>query len=623
MRRFMLSLALCLLAAPPAKAAAPATWQVADMDTSCAPCRDFYRYASGGWLDHTKMPPGYGSYGSFDVLAEQNEAVLRRLLQDDAAKASPEGGDARRLGDYYSTCLDSASADRAGFTPVQVDLQGIDAMGSARDLAAELGWLHAGGVRSGFALGAGPDARRSTLMIAQAGQGGLGLPDRDYYFKDDSTSRALRAEYQAHVGRVLRMIGRADPEGDAARVVALETKLAGASMTNVQRRDPRAVYHKVPLDSLRAWSPGVDWDAYFGRRGMRVPDSLNVAQPAFFRELAARFADTPIADWQAYLRWHVMEQASPMLSQAFVDEDFSFRRRLSGATEILPRWKRCIAATDGALGDLLGRQYVAEKFPPAARERALAMVKHLEEALGDRLSGLPWMSDTTRAAAGAKLHAFAEKIGYPDVWRDYAGVTIGRASWLVNDRAATRWEIARNIRKIGGPVDRREWNMTAPTVNAFYSSSFNTINFPAGILQPPFYDPAWDDALNYGAIGAVIGHEMTHGFDDRGRQFDGDGNLRDWWTGADANRYKERAARVATQFNGYAAVDTVHVNGKLTLGENIADLGGLAVATPPSRRPRRASRESSWTGSRPSSASFFRGRACGARWRRPRTCARW
>jgi putative endopeptidase len=311
---------------------------------------------------------------------------------------------------------------------------------------------------------------------------------------------------------------------------------------------------------------------------MRAPDSIDVMQPDFFRALAGRMRATPLADWQAYLRWMVVRDASPMLTQAFVDEDFSWRKRLTGATELLPRWKRCVGATDGDLGDLLGREYVRGRFTPQARERALAMVKHLEAALNERIGTLTWMSDTTQRAARVKLDAFAEKIGYPDKWKDYAGVPIVRTSWLANRQATTRWELARDIARLGKPVDKHEWSMSPPTVNAYYSSSFNSINFPAGILQPPFYDPNWDDALNYGAIGAVIGHEMTHGFDDRGRQFDADGNMRDWWTDADANRYKERADKVAAQFDGYTVLDSVRLNGRVTLGENIADLGGLAVA---------------------------------------------
>jgi putative endopeptidase len=577
MRRWLLALPLTLALASGAQAA-PA-WDRADLDTTCAPCRDFYRFASGGWLDRTKMPAGYGEYGSFDALSVHNEEVLRGLLEKASANPSAApGSDERRVGDYYATCLDSVRAEREGLEPLRTELTGIEGIASTRDLMAQIGWLHAGGVRSGFAFGAGPDPRRSSLTIASTGQGGLGLPDRDYYFRADTASQALRAAYVEHVARILKLLGRPDPAAEAAAVMALETRLAEASMTNVQRRDPRATYHKVPLDSLRAWTPGVAWDDYFARRAMRAPDSINVMQPVFLKAFSGALASVPLADWRAYLRWQMVHANAGMLSQAFVDEDFAFRRRLTGATELRPRWKRCIAATDGDLGDLLGRMYVRDNFPPKARERALAMVKRLEAALGDRIAGLGWMSDSTRLAAKVKLAAFGEKIGYPDTWKDYAGVKIGRDSWLTNSRATTRWEIERSIRKIGGPVDKREWGMSPPTVNAFYSPPFNTINFPAGILQAPFYDPSWDDALNYGAIGAVIGHEMTHGFDDRGRQYDADGNLRDWWTAGDASRYRERAERVTAQFDAIVVLDSLHVNGRLTLGENIADLGGLAVA---------------------------------------------
>ena len=577
-----LALAFLAIAVPLASAAHAAErsfWNRADMDTTCAPCRDFYQFAEGGWLKHTPMPAGYSSYGGFEELGDRNEAVLRAILERAAAdKSAKPGSDVRRIGDYYAACLDSAQAERAGFEPLKADLEGIDGLTTPAGLAAELGWLHANGTGGGFGFGGAPDARRSTLTIAIAAQGGLGMPERDYYFKTDSASVALRAEYVAHVGRLFALIGRPDPFGEAARVLALEAQLAQASMTRQQRRDPRAVYHKVPLDTLRAWTPGFDWDAYFGRRAMRAPDSVNVMQPDFFRAFAARVTATALADWQAYLRWHVLRGASPLLSQAFVDEDFSWRKRLTGASEMLPRWKRCIAATDGDLGDLLGREFVKQKFPPAARARALAMVDRLEEALGERIDVLEWMSDTTKAAAHVKLKAFADKIGYPDKWKDYAGVPIVRSSWFANRAATNRWETARNVARIGQPVDKGEWAMSAPTVNAFYSATFNSINFPAGILQPPFYDPEWDDALNYGAMGAVFGHEMTHGFDDRGRQYDADGNLRDWWTASDAARYKARADKVADQFDAYTVNDTLHLNGRVTLGENIADLGGLAVA---------------------------------------------
>ena len=575
----LLSIAAAVIGASLAHAADAPAWNRADMDTTCAPCRDFYRYAEGGWLSHTPLPPGYGSYGAFDELYDSNEKVLRAILERDAAtRDAKPGSDTQRLGDAYGACMDSAAAEAAGLKPVEADLSGIDAIGTAKDLAAEFAWLHADGVDAAFGFGDSPDAMRSTLTIAVAVQAGLGMPDRDYYFRDDSASVKLRREYAAHVERVFRLLGRPDAAGEAARVVALETRLARASMTRAQRRVPRAVYHKVPLDTLRAWTPGLDWDAYFARRPMRAPDSVNVMQPDFFRALAGRIADTPLADCQAYLRWRVLAESSPLLSRAWADEDFSWERLLTGATEPLARWKRCIARTDRDLGDVLGREYVSEKFPPAARARALAMVKRLEAALSDRIASADWMSDTTKAAARAKLAAFTERIGYPDLWRGYEGVVIGRASAWANHVATEHWRDARGLKRIGGPVERREWNMSPPTVNAYYSAPFNSINFPAGILQPPFYDPSWDDALNYGGIGAVIGHEMTHGFDDRGHQYDGTGNLRDWWTPSDANRYHERAERIVSQFDAYTVAGDVHLNGRVSLGENIANLGGLAVA---------------------------------------------
>ncbi|MCC6350656.1 MAG: M13 family metallopeptidase [Candidatus Eisenbacteria bacterium] len=335
--------------------------------------------------------------------------------------------------------------------------------------------------------------------------------------------------------------------------------------------------HFLPLDSLEAMTPSFDWKGYLERRLVRV-DSLNVAQPGFFRGLEATLTSTPLADWQDYLRWRVLEDAAPMLTQAFADEDFRWSSVLSGAKEMQPRWKRCVRATDGDLGDLLGKAYVKEAFPPAAKARALRMVENLEAALDERIGQLDWMSGATKQAARAKLHAFGNKIGYPDRWRDYAGVTIGRTSAYANHRACSVAETARLTAQIGKPTDRGEWRMTAPTVNAFYSPTLNTINFPAGILQPPFYDDAWDDAVNYGAIGAVIGHEMSHGFDDQGRKFDAHGNLRDWWTAEDAANYRQRSEKVEAQYSEYTVLDSLHVNGRLTLGENTADIGGLAIA---------------------------------------------
>ncbi len=566
--------------APPAHAGGPALTP-ANMDTTCSPCRDFFRYANGGWAAHATIPASQSRWGSFDELAEANRLSVLGILESAArAPRASAGSETAMLGTYWLAAMDSAQADAAGARPLAAALASIEALRSTRDIAGPLAWMHERGIGGLFGLRAGQDPGRSDVMIAFASQGGLGLPDRDYYFRDDSAARAIRSEYQAHVARALVLAGAPEDAArrDAASVMAIETELARASMTNVERRDPRATYNKMPLDSLRALAPGFDWATYLAQRAAPRVDSVNVTQPAFFRALDAQLGATPLADWKAYLRWNVIDDASPYLSSAFAEESFRFGRLLSGQQVQQPRWKRALRWTDGDLGDLLGRAYVKERFSPAARERALGMVHNLEAALGERIATLDWMSEATRRAALGKLQAFENKIGYPDIWRDYRGVTLSRASLYANHQAARVYESKRNLTRIGRPVERGEWTMTPPTVNAFYSSSLNSINFPAGILQPPFYDPSWDDAMNYGGIGAVIGHEMTHGFDDRGRQFDAQGNLRDWWTPSDASNYKSRADKVAEQYASYTVLDTLHLNGRLTLGENIADLGGVAVA---------------------------------------------
>lgn len=568
------SLALVL---PPVSARADSIDR-ADMDTTCSPCRDFNRHANGAWADRTTIPPSESTVGSFSLLAEANREFLRGMLER-VVKAGGSGTASEQLlARHWSSCMDSAAAERAGLTPLEPSLAGIAAVRSPRELASRLGWLHAHSTPVAFAAFPAPDARNSELTIWNLGQGGLGLPDRDFYTRTDSGSVALRAAYRTHVERMLALAGSRDAALEADRVLSLETALANASMTNVERRNPTATYHKVPLDTLRAWTEGFDWDAYAAARPMRLPDSVNVSQPRFLRALAGLVAAVPIADWQAYLRWQVLSQGAPMLSSPFVELDFSFQKRLSGQTELQPRWKRCLRMTDQDLGDALGREFVEARFPPAAKAKAQKLVDDVEAALGERLSQLDWMGATTRSAAREKLDAIRDFIGYPERWRDYQGLTLSEGDFVANRIAAQSWEARRQMARIGGPVDKSEWRMSAPTVNAFYSGSVNSINFPAGILQPPFFSPDWDDASNYGAIGAVIGHEITHGFDDRGRQFDAKGNLRDWWKKEDAERYQARAQRVVEQFDRFTVAPGVHVNGKLTLGENIADLGGLAIA---------------------------------------------
>ncbi|MCE9628163.1 MAG: M13 family metallopeptidase, partial [Candidatus Eisenbacteria bacterium] len=492
-------------------------------------------------------------------------------------KSAKSGSDGARLRDYFTSCMDSAGAEQKGGTPIAGILADVDGMTSAKDLGRKLGWLHANGIGGGFNLFAAQDARNSESVIALIAQGGLGLPDREYYLRTDSASVATRDVYVRALGNLLKLSGDAAAEAHAKAVLELETAFAKASMTNVQRRDPKAVYHKMPLDSVRALAPGFDWNGYLAVRNAKVGD-VNVNQPDFVRAFDGLLASTPLETWKAYLKGRILFDAAPTLSSAYVKEWFALRQALTGTTEMLPRWKRCIAETDDALGEILGQSYVKVAFTPNDKVRMQTMVKNLRAALGDRIAVAPWMGDSTRIAAQGKLDLFAEKIGYPDKWKDYSSVKVMPGQHYTNRMNANAFEVARNIEKIGKPVDKSEWSMTPPTVNAYYSGSLNSINFPAGILQPPFFDSKADDATNYGAIGAVIGHEMGHGFDDRGRQFDGKGNLRDWWTAADVERYKKLADAVRQQFNDYTVLDTVHVNGSLTLGENLADLGGLAVA---------------------------------------------
>lgn len=569
------ALVLSLVAAP----ALADSLDPTSRDTTCAPCRDFDQFANGGWRATFVMPASYSRYGAFTEVSDRNQRTLVDIVTRAAASKARAGSDEARLGDYWSSCMDSAAAEKAGLRPVAPLLDAVDDLRSKKDLARTVAWFHAHGVGTLFGFFGNQDAKDSKRVIAHAGQGGLGLPDRDYYTKTDSVSKATRASYVAHMARMF-VLGGETPEAAARTadaVMALETALAEASMTNVQRRDPNAVYHLMATDSLRALTPRFDWSAYLAARAL-APEVVNVTQPRFFAAVDGLVDTVPIETWRAYLRWAALSDAAPMLTQAFADESFRYEQLLQGVKVQQPRWKRCLAAVDRDLGDLLGRAYVTEAFPARARERALELVHNLEAALGERIDALTWMSDATKQAARTKLAAFDEKIGYPDKWRDYSSVTIRRGPLYPNRLAARKAEATRGLQRIGKPVERGEWRMSAPTVNAFYSPQLNSINFPAGILQPPFFDPDADDPVNYGAIGAVIGHEMSHGFDDRGRQFDHEGNLRDWWQPSDAAAYKVQAQRVVEQFDGYTVLDSLRVNGRLTLGENIADLGGLAVA---------------------------------------------
>ena len=561
-------------------APAVSTFDRTSLDTTCAPCRDFFQFANGNWVRRTEIPAAFPSWGSFNELSVRNLDVLHGIL--DAAvhdtTAAP-GTNRRKLGVFYASCMDSAGAEAAGIRPLQAELDRIAQIGSVRDLAAEVARVHRVGGAVLFTFSVDQDRKHSSEMIAQAGQGGLGLPDRDYYTKSDTAAERLKHAYTSHVARSVELLGSepAAARQAADQVMAIETALATASMTRVERRDPNATYHKLTLAELETLMPGFAWGDYL--RGMGAPPiaDLNVLQPAFFKAANTLLTAQPLDAWRSYLRWHLIDRAAPWLSTAFANEDFRFQQLLTGVKEQQPRWRRCVQVSDRFLGEALGQAYVAQTFSPEAKRRALEMVHNLEAVMQDRLHRLAWMSDATREQALGKLATYGNKIGYPDRWRDYGALKVEPGAFIANVRRATEFDTDRRLAKIGQPVDRGEWGMTPPTVNAYYRGVMNEIVFPAGILQPPFFDPKADDAMNYGGMGAVIGHELTHGFDDEGRKYDAQGNLRDWWTKEDADRFTTQANLVVDQFSSYVAVDSLHVNGRLTLGENLADLNGLRI----------------------------------------------
>jgi putative endopeptidase len=556
-------------------------FDTANLDKTCKPCDDFYQFAMGGWMKANPIPPEYPIWGSFSQLADRNQKNLREILEAAATSKAAVGTNEQKIGDFYASCMDTTAIDAAGAKPIEPELTQIAAVETLADLEAETARLHKQGVGVLFRFNSSQDAKDSSQVIGAAFQGGLGLPEREYYLKQDEKSLKLREDYVNHVASMFALLGdSADmTRAEAATVLKIETALATASMKNTDLRDPDKTYHKMALTDLKTLTLNFSWESYFKAVGHPQLKEINVGQPDFFKALDAQLTATSIADWKTYLRWHLVNSAAAGLGEKFVSEDFDFRgKTLTGAKEIQPRWKRCVQATDRNLGEALGQVYVEKYFPPAAKARALEMVHNLLAALRDDLATLPWMGPETRAQATAKLEAFAVKIGYTDKWRDYSALKIDRRSYAENVVRASEFDFARRLNKIGKPVDRTEWGMTPPTVNAYNNSSMNEIVFPAGIMQPPFYDPNADDAVNYGGMGAVIGHEITHGFDDHGSKFDGKGNLKDWWTPDDLKNFQSRANCVSDQFDGYVVDGDLHENGKLVLGESIADLGGLAIA---------------------------------------------
>src|SRR5437763_9463747 len=556
-------------------------FDIANMDTSVKPSDDFFMYANGGWIKRTPIPPEYSRWGSFNQLIEKNNDALHDVAERAARETTATDPDAKKVGDYYASGMDEATVEVARARPLTDELKRIDGVKDRTDVLKEIAHLHTLAITSLFGFTSGQDDKNSTMVIAQAYQGGLGMPDRDYYTKTDDASKKLRDQYVEHVTKMLTLLGE-DPKAagkHAKKILALETSLAQASRSKVELRDPQKNYNKMKTSALQLLTPDFKWDAYFKESNLPDPGELNVGQPDFFNGANKVFASTPIDDWKEYFRWHLVHATAAELSADFVNENFNFyETTLRGTQQNKPRWKRVVASTDNSIGEALGKLYVADYFPPESKARMLDLVNNLRSALADRIKTLEWMDEAIKEAALKKLAACTVKIGYPDKWRDYSALQIDRGPFVLNAIRASIFDVHRELNKIGKPVDRSEWGMTPPTVNAYYNPKLNEIVFPAGILQPPFFNPKADDAVNYGGIGAVIGHEMTHGFDDQGRQFDEVGNLRDWWTQDDYKKFRERTDCVVKQFDDYEVEPGLHQIGKRVVGESVADLGGLTIA---------------------------------------------
>ena len=553
------------------------------MDTTADPCVDFYQYSCGGWMEKNPIPPDQPSWGVYSKLAQDNQRFLWGILTGLAANSSGRNPNQQKIGDYYAACMDEPAIEKLGAAPIKPALEQVQRLASKRELPALLAQIHLRTEGEGmfFAFGAAQDYDDSNQVIPFASAGGLGLPDRDYYTRTDQKSVELRQKYVAHVQRMFVLLGDVpdDAQREAIRVMAMETALAQASLTRVQRRDPHNLYHKMNLAQLQTLTPAFDWTVYLGAVGIGPQKVFNVSQPAFYKELDNQLQSASLDDIKTYLRWHTVNSAAPYLSRAFVEEDFEFfGKTLRGVPQLRPRWKRCVRLVDDQLGEALGQEFVRRAFSPEMKQNALTMTDQIEHSMAEDIEQLSWMGPETKKNALAKLHSIRNKIGYPDRWRDYSSVTITPDDFAGNVERATVFESKRDLNKIGKPVDRGEWGMTPPTVNAYYSGRMNDINFPAGVLQPPLYDPKMDDAPNYGDTGGTIGHELTHGFDDQGRKFDGQGNLKDWWTKEDGEHFEARAQCVVDQYAQYVVVDEIKINSKLTEGEDIADLGGLILA---------------------------------------------
>ena len=557
-------------------------FDVTRMDKTADACTDFFQYANGTWLKNTEIPAAYSRWGSFNILGENNNDTLKKVLETaEDKKSAATGSDSQLIGDYYAACMDETKIEKVGIKPLKPSFKRISRIKNTAQLKNQIALMQNAGIPVLFSFYGSSDLKNASQVIANVSQGGLSLPNRDYYTKDDDKSKETRMKFVEYATTMFKLLGD-KPDTAAAnakKIMEIQTRLANASKAPVELRDPLSRYNKMTLAQASDITPNFAWADYMKSRGVSPVAEMNVAQPAFFKEMNAMLSDVSLADWKTYLRWSVINSSAGRLSKPFADANFDFYSRyLSGTKEQQPRWRRCVGATDGAVGEALGQEFVKTAFTPEAKARMNTLIDNLFAAFGDRLKNLDWMSDDTKKEGLVKLAAFKRKIGYPDTLRGYKGLKINRQSYLANSLNAAKFESARNLADIGKPLDRTRWGMTPPTVNAYYNSSLNEIVFPAGILQPPFFNFAADDAINYGSIGAVIGHEITHGFDDQGSKFDAMGNFKSWWTDTDRKKFDERASCVADQFSGYEIQPNLNINGRLTLGENIADLGGLTMA---------------------------------------------
>ena len=555
--------------------------QFANLDTTALPGTDFYQYACGGWMKNNPIPAEYSQYGSFTILAENNRKQIQGLIEELAATQHEAGSVAQKVGDLYKIVMDSVKLNKDGVAPIKAELDCLGALKDRKEVYALLGEMQKKGIVAYNVLYVGADEMNSSMNAVQSYQAGLSMGEREYYLENDEATAKIRNAFRAHVQKMYQLAGfdEAVAKKGVEVVMDVETRLAKAARSQVELRDPHANYNKMDMETLKKNFPTFNWDVYFTTSGLKDLKEVNIGQPAAMKEVADIINTVPLEDQKFYLQWNLIDAAASFLSDDFVAQNFDFySRTMSGKKEMQPRWKRAVSTVDGSLGEVVGQMYVEKYFPAAAKERMVALVKNLQSSLGERIKALEWMSEPTKVKALEKLATFHVKIGYPDKWKDYSALEIKDDSYWANIERASQWDFNDMIAKAGKPVDKDEWLMTPQTVNAYYNPTTNEICFPAAILQAPFFDMNADDAMNYGAIGVVIGHEMTHGFDDQGRQYDKDGNLKDWWTEEDAKKFEERAQVMVNFFDSIEVAPGVHGNGELTLGENIADHGGLQVS---------------------------------------------